>query len=128
MQSLRCILPLDNFRAILQNKGIGNEFDAWLTFLCEDEPEIIEKLIQKYPYFRELYSEVYKLCENLEDIMGYYTEALQEMDKNTTLYMIEEQQEQIEEQKNTIKELQEGREKDQARIAELERQLATRDR
>ncbi|MCD8118613.1 MAG: PD-(D/E)XK nuclease family transposase [Lachnospiraceae bacterium] len=127
-------IPLDNFRAILQNKGIGNEFDAWLTFLCEDEPEIIEKLIQKYPYFRALYSEVYKLCENLEDIMGYYTEALQEMDKNTTLYMIEEQQERIEEQqeqiegqKDTIKELQAGREEDKAELTRKDAELSQKD-
>ncbi|MCD8104149.1 MAG: Rpn family recombination-promoting nuclease/putative transposase [Lachnospiraceae bacterium] len=35
-------VPLDIFRGILQNRGIKDELDAWLTFLCEDTPEMIE--------------------------------------------------------------------------------------
>ncbi|MCD7745240.1 MAG: hypothetical protein LUI13_08190 [Lachnospiraceae bacterium] len=97
-------VPLDIFRGILHNKGIKSELDAWLTFLCEDDPEMIEFLIRQYPQFRELYNEVYKLCENMEDIMGCFSEALQEMDRNTVQYMIEEQQAQIEQQQSQIKE------------------------
>jgi len=131
-------VPLDIFREILHNKGIRSELDAWLTFLCEDAPEMIELLIRKFPRFRELYNEVYKLCENMEDIMGCFSEALHEMDRNTVQYMIEEQQAQIEEQKGQLEE-QKGKlkeqqsqleemfaqkRKDEAKIAELERKLA----
>ncbi|MCC8103341.1 MAG: hypothetical protein LIP11_14160 [Clostridiales bacterium] len=124
-------IPLDIFRGILQNKGIKSELDAWLTFLCEDSPEMIGLLIRQYPFFRELYNEIYSLCENMEDIMGCYSEALREMDRNTVQYMIEEQQAQIEEQKGQIEEQKgqiEGqqrqlKEKD-TRIAELERKIA----
>ncbi|MCD8395990.1 MAG: Rpn family recombination-promoting nuclease/putative transposase, partial [Lachnospiraceae bacterium] len=97
-------VPLDIYKKILHNRGITSEFDAWLTFLCEDDPEMIVKLILQYPYFKPLYDDVYKLCENLEDIMGYFSEALHEMDKNTVQYMIEEQQGTIEEQQGTIEE------------------------
>ena len=32
-------ITLDNFRAILQNKGIRSKLEAWLTFLSADDPE-----------------------------------------------------------------------------------------
>ncbi|MCC8046297.1 MAG: Rpn family recombination-promoting nuclease/putative transposase [Clostridiales bacterium] len=114
-------VPLDIFREILHNRGIKSELDAWLTFLCEDAPEMIELLIRQYPEFQELYNEVYRLCGNMEDIMGCFSEALQEMDKNTVQYMIEEQQAQIEEQKGQIEEQQvQLKEKD----SQIEKQLA----
>ncbi|MCD7716848.1 MAG: Rpn family recombination-promoting nuclease/putative transposase [Lachnospiraceae bacterium] len=124
-------VPLDIFRRILQNRGITDNLDAWLTFLCEDDPEMIDLLIRNFPYFKPLYDDVYKLCENMEDIMSYYSDALQEMDRNTVQYMIEEQQDKIEEQQTmleekqkAIEELEEERERDKARIAELEKQIA----
>ncbi|MCD8012954.1 MAG: Rpn family recombination-promoting nuclease/putative transposase [Lachnospiraceae bacterium] len=112
-------VPLDIFREILHNRGIKSELDAWLTFLCEDSPEMIELLIRQYPYFRELYNEVYKLCGNMEDIMGCFSEALQEMDRNTVQYMIEEQQEQIEEQKSQIEEQHEQIEEQKVQLEEM---------
>ena len=32
-------IPLDIFKANLHNKDINSKLDAWLTFLCMDEPE-----------------------------------------------------------------------------------------
>ncbi|MCD7762575.1 MAG: PD-(D/E)XK nuclease family transposase [Lachnospiraceae bacterium] len=116
-------VPLDIFRGILHNRGIISELDAWLTFLCEDSPEMIELLIRQYPYFRELYDEIYKLCENMEDIMGYFSEALQEMDRNTVQYMIEEQQAQIEEQKGQIEEQKGQIEEQKGQIEEQKGQI-----
>ncbi len=49
------LIPLDIFRLNLQNKGINNELDAWLTFLSADEPEMIEQLIKTYPQFKPMY-------------------------------------------------------------------------
>ncbi|MCD8337736.1 MAG: Rpn family recombination-promoting nuclease/putative transposase, partial [Lachnospiraceae bacterium] len=124
-------IPLDIFQGILHNRGITSDMDAWLAFLCEDEPEMVEQLIRCYPYFRELYNDLYRLCENLEDIMGYYSEALQKMDKDTVQYMIEEQLEMIKERDDLIKErdctiekLRSDKKKDHARIAKLEKLLA----
>ncbi len=111
-----CYISLDIFRKNLHNKGIKNDLDAWLTFLCEDEPEMIESLLRQYPYFQFLYNDLYRLCENLEDVMGYYSEALQKMDRDTVQYMIEEQEKEIEELKKDKEEL-------KRRVAELERQL-----
>ncbi|MCD8104052.1 MAG: hypothetical protein LUF35_03385 [Lachnospiraceae bacterium] len=85
---------------------------------------MIELLIRQYPHFRELYHDVYKLCGNMEDIMGYFSEALREMDRNTVQYMIEEQQAQIEEQKGQIEEQQEQLKEKDSQIEELKRELA----
>ncbi|MCD8347042.1 MAG: hypothetical protein LUD16_03615, partial [Lachnospiraceae bacterium] len=120
-------IPLDIFREILHNRGIKSELDAWLTFLCEDSPEMIELLLRQYPSFQELYNEIYRLCENMEEIMGYFSEALREMDKNTVQYMIEEQQAQIEEQKGQIEEQQSQLKEKDTQIEEQQSQLKEKD-
>lgn len=56
------LIPLDIFRLNLQNKGIKNELDAWLTFLSVDEPEMIEILIQHDPQFIPIYQQIYEIC------------------------------------------------------------------
>ena len=44
-------INLDIFRSKLDNNDVNieNELEAWLTFLSVDEPDIIIKLIEKYP-------------------------------------------------------------------------------
>ncbi len=97
------LIPLDIFRQNLYNNGIGNQLDAWLTFLSVDDVEWIEKLIQQYPEFIPLYKDVYTLCMNTENIMGIFSEELKILDRNTTLLMIDEMQEKIDAQKNIIR-------------------------
>lgn len=92
-------IPLDSFRRILHNKGIRNKLDAWLTFLSVDDPEMIVELIRKYPQFRKYYEEIYQLCRNTEKVMNMFSKELQELDKNTVQYMIDEMQDVIDEQK-----------------------------
>ena len=95
-------IPLDNFRRILHNKGIRNKLDAWLTFLSVDDPEMIVELIRKYPQFRKYYEEIYQLCRNTEKVMNMFSKELQELDKNTVQYMIDEMQDVIDEQKKDL--------------------------
>ena len=83
-------LPLDNYRKILHNKGIRNHLEAWLCFLSVDEPEVIIKLIREYPQFKEYYEEIYRLCMNTEKVMNMFSKELQELDRNTVQYMIDE--------------------------------------
>ncbi len=89
------LIPLDIFRINLQNKGIKNEFDAWLTFLSVDEPEIIVRLIQDYPQFIPMYRQVYEICRNTERVMELYSEELKILDRNTVQLMIDEMQDEI---------------------------------
>ena len=102
MGGLVLCVPLDNFRGILHNKGIKDKLDAWLTFLSVDEPEMIVKLIREYPQFKKYYEEIYQLCRNTEKVMGMFSKELQELDRNTVQYMIDEMQEVIDAQKEDL--------------------------
>ncbi len=114
------LIPLDIFRINLQNKGIKNEFDAWLTFLSVDEPEMIIRLIQLYPQFIPMYQQVYEICRNTERVMNLYSEELRILDRNTVQLMIDEMQEEIDGQK---KELLKSKEK----IIQKDKQLSQKD-
>ena len=85
-------IPLDIFRGITHNK-LRNKTEAWLTFLSKDEPEIIIKLISQYPEFKEMYEEIYVMCQNVEKVMEMFSKELIQLDRNTVQYMIDEMQE-----------------------------------
>ena len=53
-------IPLDIFKENQQNKDIKNKLDAWLVFLSMDNPEMIVKLIETYPEFKQ--------CTNISTI------------------------------------------------------------
>lgn len=89
------LIPLDIYQKSKHNKNIDNKLEAWLSFMIDDSPNRIMELIEKYPSFRELYGEVYEICRNVEGVMNMFSKELQEIDRNTVQYMIEEQQERI---------------------------------
>lgn len=95
-------IPLDIFRENLHNNSIKNDFDAWLTFLSTDEPEIIEQLILAYPRFIPMYEDIYEMCRNTERVMGLFSKELQLLDKNTVQLMIDEMQDTIDDQNERI--------------------------
>ena len=97
-------IALDIFRQTLDNKNkeITDELEAWLTFLCIDDPDTILKLIQSYPEFEHLYLEIYRLCLNLERMIEMFSKELAKLDKNTVQYMIDEMQDTIDTQSQTI--------------------------
>ena len=105
-------IPLDIFRIIYHNDGKSNgkngggncwnRTEAWLTFLSTDEPEIIIELIRQYPEFKEMYEEIYVMCQNVEKVMEMFSKELIQLDRNTVQYMIDEMQDTIDIQKETI--------------------------
>ena len=105
-------IPLDIFRGIYHNdsKSNGknsanrrwNKTEAWLTFLSTDEPEIIIELISQYPEFKEMYEEIYVMCQNVEKVMEMFSKELIQLDRNTVQYMIDEMQDTIDVQKEKI--------------------------
>ncbi len=97
-------ISLDIFHVILHNNGnnITNKLEAWLVFLSMDKPEMIEKLIREYPQFGKYYKEIYELCRNTERMMGMFSKELKELDRNTVQYMIDDMQDEINAQKETI--------------------------
>lgn len=137
-------IPLDICYQNLHTKDINSIFDAWLLFLSTDSPEDISRLIRKYPKFKAMYQNIYEICRNVEEVVGMFSKELQELDRNTVLYMIDQMQEekdqlqektnQLKEEKNRIKEESDKikEEKDKAieelgmkdkEIEELKRQL-----
>lgn len=85
------------FRKIQHNKGIKIEsrLEAWLVFLSMDDPEAVIQVIEKYPDFHSLYEQVYIVCQNIEEVMGMFSEELRELDRNTVQLMIDEMQEEL---------------------------------
>ena len=110
-------IPLDIFRGIYHNnvKSNGknsanrrwNKTEAWLTFLSTDEPEIIIELISQYPEFKEMYEEIYVMCQNVEKVMEMFSKELIQLDRNTVQYMIDEMQDTIDVQKEELEAKQE---------------------
>ena len=49
--------------------------------------------MEKYPEFQKMYREIYELCLNVEKVMEMFSKELQELDRNTVQYMIDEMQE-----------------------------------
>lgn len=114
-------VPLDIFLKIQHNKIIRNKLDAWLLFFASDDPIDIIRLIEEYPEFRAMCEQAYQLCQNIEDIMGLFSEELRILDRNTVQYMIDEMQDTIDAQKGTI-------DAQQASIAEKDQLLDEKER
>ena len=98
------MIPLDIFHETMQNKTIETLLEAWLIFLSSDNPERIIELITRYPKFKPLYETLYRMCQNVEGVMGFFSEELKIMDRNLAAYMVEEQQKELEENKKLIEE------------------------
>ena len=82
-------IALDIFKKTHQNGIMESELEAWLMFLSTEDPEQIMNLCDRYPDFEALYRHIYEICRNTEDVMGFFSEALLEMDRNTVQYMID---------------------------------------
>ena len=73
-------------------------------------------LTLEYPEFQVMYEHAYDICLNIEKVMEMYSKELAELDRNTTLYMIDELQNELDNVKAALEE-------SQKRNAELEQQL-----
>jgi len=97
-------VPLDIFRKTMENKDINTELEAWLTFLSTDDPEQIYNLIRKFPMFKEIYEDIFRLCQNTERVMNMYSKELAQLDHNTAEYMVDEMQKDLDEARSIIRE------------------------
>lgn len=76
--------------------------DAWLSFLILDTPEDIISLIEKHPEFKPLYQHIYDMCQNVERMIGMFSEELRILDRNTVRYMVDQMQQELDEKAKTI--------------------------
>ena len=102
-------VTLDNFRSIKHNKSskmiINNRLEAWLAFMCMDEPDDILSIIEKCPDFKEMYEQIYVICRDLDEVMGMFSKELQELDRNSVELMVDEMQKDLD---KTREELEDG--------------------
>ncbi len=102
----RCVLvPLDIFKETMQNKPIRTLLEAWLTFLGEDSPQRLTELFKAFPQFIAMYETLYGMNKDMVSAMGFFSEELRIMDRNTVKYMIDEMDDEIkrlEEVKNQL--------------------------
>ena len=126
-------IPLDIFRKKHQNEDISTELDAWLTFLSTQEPDEIMRLCDAFPFFKDIYRHIYEICQNTEDVMGIFSEALAELDRNTVDYMIDKlkrsnEQLQVENEQLQVENerLQGEKERLQAEMEQLQDQITQR--
>ena len=116
-------IPLDIFKKTHQNKSISTELDAWLTFLSTEEPGEIMRLCDAYPFFKDMYKHIYEICQNTGDVMGIFSEALAELDRNTVDYMIDRMKKENEQLQDKNEQLQDKNEQLQDEVARLKAEL-----
>ena len=95
-----------------------------MTFFSTDDPEEIIKLITDFPQFKPMYETLYQMCRNVENVMGFFSEELREMDRNTVRYMIDELQKEVDTQKALLEEKDAVIAEKDAIIANLQAKLA----
>lgn len=117
-------IPLDIFRRILHNKGIRSDLEAWLAFLCEDDPGMIMKLLERNPEFAAMYEQIYGICRNVEDVMGIFSEELAILDKNTERLMIDQLQDEVNQQKEQLNQQKEKLNQKDEQLSQKDEQLA----
>ena len=117
-------ISLDIFRLKMHNKKVTTLLEAWMTFFSTDDPEEIIKLITDFPQFKPMYETLYQMCRNVENVMGFFSEELREMDRNTVRYMIDELQKEVDTQKTFLEEKNAVIAEKDAIIANLQAKLA----
>lgn len=121
------LVALDVFQKIPYPEGEKSEQRAWLSLLTTENLEDAERLIEDYPWLKEIYQEIAMLRRKPEEVLGMWSEALRMLDENTLKYYVEELEEKLqqvtkEKDEELRKTLRENREKD-AEIAALKKQL-----
>ena len=119
-------IALDNYLEKSQNNSCKkrNRLEAWLTFLSDDRPEEILRLIEEYPEFKKLYDEVYEMCRNMGDFMGLFSEELAILDSNTVEYMMDEMQREIDEKKELLRQQSEQLSQQSEQLSQKDEELA----
>ena len=96
-------------------------------FLGTDDPDRIVSLLDQYPWFENLYRDLYTACCNTEKVMDMFSEELRILDRNTAQYMIDEMEAEIRKQGEQLKEKDAQIEEKDAQIEERDAQLEEKD-
>ena len=80
------------------------ELEAWLYFLSSDNPLHIQRIIEKYPFFRELYQDIIDFRKDPKELIRMFSESLSIADRNTIKLMVDELRDEKAELENVISE------------------------
>ena len=121
------LVALDVFQKIPYPEGEKSEQRAWLSLLTTENLEDAERLIEDYPWLKEIYQEIAMLRRKPEEVLGMWSEALRMLDENTLKYYVDELEEKLqqvtkEKDEELRKTLLENQKKDEE-IAALKKQL-----
>ena len=120
-------ISIDIFKETMHNNPIETLQDAWLTFLSCDEPDKIIELITRFPEFKPLYETLYRMCEKMEDVMGFWSEELRELDRNTVYYMIDQLQQKVDDKTAALNEIEAEIASKNAELTNMNAELADKD-
>jgi len=96
-------IPLDIFLNMPHNEF--TELEAWLYFLSSDNPLHIQRIVEKYPFFKELYEDIIRFRYHPEELIAMYSEALLIADRNTVKLMVDEMRQENDEMRQKNDEL-----------------------
>ncbi len=115
-------IPLDVYRKKLHNKAVGTELEAWLGFLAFDDIERIWELQERDRIFREMYRDMAEFRRDIKEVLGMFSEALLEMDRNTAQYMTDELKEEVKELQKVVESLKREAEAQKQEVETLRRE------
>ena len=95
-------IALDYFLEMPHNEL--TELEAWLYFLSSDNPLHIQRIIEKYPFFRELYQDIIDFRKDPKELIRMFSESLSIADRNTIKLMVDELRDEKAELENIISE------------------------
>ena len=75
-----------------------------MYFIGSDKPEDIQKVLDNYPKFEEIYREIVAFRYHPEEAISMFSETLKVLDENTVKYMVEEMKQELEEKDREIQE------------------------
>ena len=119
-------IALDVFREIAYSID-SSEQKAWLSLLASEDVEEAEKLSEEYPWLGEIYQEMEGYLHKPQEVLNMFSEALRILDRNTVQYMVEQQQEQINQMQEQISHQSEQLEEKDEQISHQNEQLEEKD-
>ena len=99
-------IALDVFQksGYAKSRNKDDRLAGWLSLLCTEDADVAEELCLTYPWLEEIYREMAAYRLKPEEVLGMFSDALREMDRNTVKYMVEQQQKTIQDQAAKLEE------------------------
>ncbi len=107
---------------------INNRLEAWLAFMCMDDPDDILRIIKVCPDFKQMYEQIYDICRNLDGVMRMFSKELQELDRNSVELMVDEMQKDLDKTREELIKKNEKIEMQDKKLEETKEQLNEKDK